>query len=64
MKYLTYWFMDMFIDIVEGLQRLGNLFRKKEKPSLIGLNIEWCTRAGWMERLVTYKQLELWTYNK
>jgi hypothetical protein len=64
MKYL-YWFItDTILDLIEGLNRLGNVFRKKPKHSLITSNVLWCTESEWMDRLVSYKQLELWTKDK
>jgi hypothetical protein len=54
----------MILDIIEGLNRLKNLFRKKPQPSLIASNVFWLTDSEWMERLVAYKQLELWTHDK
>jgi hypothetical protein len=64
MKYL-YWFItDTILDLIEGLYRLRNTFRKKTKPSLIVSNVLWCTESEWMDRLVSYRQLELWTNDK
>ena len=64
MKYL-YWFItDTILDLIEGLYRLRNTFRKKPEPSLIVSNVLWCTESEWMDRLVSYKQLELWTKDK
>jgi len=64
MKYL-YWFItDTILDFIEGLNRLRNVFRKKPKHSLIVSNVLWCTESEWMDRLVSYKQLELWTKDK
>jgi hypothetical protein len=64
MKHL-YWFItDSILDIIEGLNRVKNVFRKKTKPSLIASNVFWVTDSEWMERLVSYKQLELWTADK
>jgi hypothetical protein len=64
MKHL-YWFItDMILDLIEGLYCLRNIFRKKSKHSLIVSNVLWCTESEWMDRLVSYKQLELWTKDK
>ena len=64
MKHL-YWFIaDGIIELVDGIRRLGNLFRKKSEPSLLVSNVLWVTDSGWMDRLVSYKQLSLWTNNK
>jgi hypothetical protein len=64
MKHVKHLFIDMILDIIEGLNRLKNLFRKKPQPSLIASNVFWLTDSEWMERLVAYKQLELWTHDK
>jgi hypothetical protein len=64
MKYL-YWFItDAILDLIEGLNRVKNIFRKKKAPSLIVSNVFWVTDSEWMERLEAYKQLELWTADK
>ena len=54
-------FCDMVIETVEAYYRLRNMFRKKSKPSLIATNVFWCTDSEWMDRLIAYRQLELWT---
>ena len=54
-------FIDMFLEVVEAWDRTVSLFRKKPKPSLIASNVFWCTDSEWMDRLVAYRQLELWT---
>lgn len=61
MIHLQRLFCDMVIEIVEAYYRLRNMFRKKPKPSLIASNVFWCTDSEWMDRLVAYRQLELWT---
>jgi hypothetical protein len=64
MKHL-YWFItDMILELIEGLNRIKNVLRKKSKPSLIASNVLWMTDSGWMDRLVSYRQLELWTADK
>jgi hypothetical protein len=64
MKHL-YWFItDTILEFVEGLYRIKNIFRKTSKHSLITNNVLWLTNSQWMERLVSYKQLELWTADK
>jgi hypothetical protein len=64
MKHL-YWFItDMILDLIEGLNRIKNIFCKKNTPSLIAFNVFWVTDSEWIERLVSYKQLELWTADK
>lgn len=56
---------DMILDILEGLQRIVGWFKRaKPKQSLIIDNVLWCTNSEWMDRLVAYKQLELWTADK
>lgn len=64
MKHVKYLFTDMILDFLEGLDRLSNIFRKKPKPSLIASNVFWMTDSEWMDRLIAYKQLELWTADK
>ena len=54
-------FCDVVIEAIEAYYRLRNMFRKKPKPSLIASNVFWCTDSEWMDRLVAYRQLELWT---
>jgi hypothetical protein len=61
MKHLQRLFTDIVIEAVEAYLRLRNMFRKRTQPSLIAANIDWCTHSQWMDRLVSYKQLELWT---
>ena len=51
----------MFLEAVEAWDRTAYLFRKKPKPSLTACNVYWCTNSEWMDRLVAYKQLDLWT---
>lgn len=36
----------------------------KQQPSLLAQSIGFSTRAGWMERLVAYRQLDNWLSNK
>jgi hypothetical protein len=64
MTHLIRLFSDMVLSFIEGLERIKNMFRKKTEPSLLAANIDWCTNCGWMDRLVSYKQLELWTADK
>jgi len=64
MKHLLRLFTDAILETLEAGQRLGNIFRKKSQPSLMASNVLWCTNSEWMERLVAYKQLELWTKDK
>lgn len=61
MKHLQNLIADILLELIEGLYRLASLFRKKPQPSLLVSNIHWCTNSEWMDRLVAYKQLELWT---
>jgi len=53
--------VDGVIELIETYYRVRNMFRKKPKPSLIAFNVFWCTDSEWMDRLVAYRQLELWT---
>ena len=55
---------DLILGFLEGIERLKRPFEEKPVPSLIVLNIDWCTNSSWMDRLVSYKQLDLWTLNK
>ncbi len=64
MKHLIRLFTDIVLGFIEAVERIQNMFRKKPQPSLIVDNINWCTRSEWMDRLVAYKQLELWTHGK
>lgn len=64
MTHLIRLFTDTALSFIEGLERIKNMFRKKTEPSLLAANIDWCTHSGWMDRLVSYKQLELWTADK
>ena len=63
MKHLKNLFIDLILEFVEAMERTVNLFRKKTQPSLLAININWCTYSEWMDRLVAYKQLELWTHH-
>jgi len=40
------------------------LIRKPKQPSLLAWSIDFSTNAGWMERLVAYRQLDIWLSNK
>ena len=40
------------------------LIRQPKQPSLLANSIDFATNAGWMERLVAYRQLDIWLYNK
>ena len=64
MKHLKNLFIDLILEFVEAMERTVNLFRKKTQPSLLAININWCTYSKWMDRLVAYKQLNLWTLDK
>lgn len=35
--------------------------RKKVKPTLLALNIDWFTNCNWREQLVAFKQMELYS---
>jgi hypothetical protein len=64
MKYFYWMIIDAILEVVEGVNRIKNIFRKKSEPSLIAFNVFWMTDSEWMDRLVAYKQLELWTCDK
>lgn len=40
------------------------LIRQPKQPSLLARSIDFSTNAGWMERLVAYRQLDIWLSNK
>jgi hypothetical protein len=40
------------------------LIHKPKQPSLLAHSIDFSTNAGWMERLVAYRQLDIWLSNK
>ena len=40
------------------------MIRKPKQPSLLAHSIDFATNAEWMERLVAYRQLDIWLYNK
>jgi hypothetical protein len=40
------------------------LIRKPKQPSLLARSMEFSTNGGWMERLVAYRQLDIWLSNK
>lgn len=64
MKHLIHLFTDIVLGFYDGLDRIQNMFRRKSQPSLLVANVDWCTHSEWMDRLVAYKQLELWTCDK
>jgi hypothetical protein len=61
MNHILKLLVDSLIELYEAGDRIASFFRKKPEPSLIVSNILWCTESEWMDRLVAYKQLELWT---
>lgn len=62
MKHIYNLISDTIIGFIEGIERLYNIFnRKKVSPSLVVQNVLWCTDSSWMDRLIAYKQLDLWT---
>jgi hypothetical protein len=61
MNHISKLLIDALIELYEAGERITNMFRKPPKPSLTASNIFWCTNSEWMDRLVAYKQLELWT---
>lgn len=34
---------------------------KRNKPSLLALNVEWFTNCSWTEQLIAFKQMDLYT---
>jgi len=64
MNHLIRLFTDTVLGFYDGVERIQNLFRKKPTPSLLVTNIDWCTNSSWMDRLVAFKQLSLWTADK
>ncbi len=62
MKYLLWFIADQILEMKDAYDRLFK--RSKAAPSLVVNNINWCTNSTWMERLTSYKQLDLWTCNK
>jgi hypothetical protein len=64
MKHLLMFISDTLYNLLDGLDRLVNLFRKKKEPSLLVLNVAWCTNAKWFDYIQAYRQLDLWTFNK
>lgn len=64
MIHLQRMFADAVLEAIEAYYRLRNAFRKKPDPSLIASNVFWCTNSEWMDRLIAYRQLELWTFDK
>lgn len=65
MKHLERLFGDVILDTLEGFERIASFFKRtKQKQSLIADNVYWCTNSEWMDRLIAYKQLELWTADK
>jgi hypothetical protein len=57
-------FVDGVLEFFDGIERIQNVFKRKKQPSLLACNIWWCTNSGWMDRLVAYKQLDLWTFDR
>jgi hypothetical protein len=65
MKYVLWFIADQILEMKDSWDSSIRFFKRtKTEPSLLVNNINWCTRSGWMDRLVSYKQLELWTLNK
>ena len=64
MKYIYRLIADGMIELIDGIERIQNIFKRKERPSLIACNVWWFTNSEWMDRLVAYKQLDLWTFNR
>jgi hypothetical protein len=64
MKHLYYLLVDIICGTQDAYNRVISFFSKKQEPSLIVENILWCTNSTWMDRLVAYKQLNLWTFDR
>jgi hypothetical protein len=64
MKYILMFISDIFYNLIDGLERLTNIFRKKKEPSLLAHNVIWCTNAKWFDYIQAYKHLDLWTFKK
>lgn len=64
MNHLIRLFTDFVLGFYDEIERTRNFFCKNPEPSLIASNVFWCTDSGWMDRLIAYHQLELWTANK
>jgi hypothetical protein len=57
-------FVDGMLEFFDGIERIQNVFKRKKQPSLLAYNIWWCTNSEWMDRLVAYRQLNLWTFDR
>jgi hypothetical protein len=55
---------DALYNLIDGLERLTNTFRKKKEPSLLVHNVNWCTNAKWFDCIQAYQHLDLWTSKK
>ena len=66
MKQLLQSLADMFLDIVEGIERMYNAITRKPKPvpSLLAYNMDWFTHCNWREQIVAFKQLDIYHSNK
>jgi hypothetical protein len=65
MKYVLWFIADRILEMKDAWDCFVSFLKQtKYQPSLIVDNINWCTRSKWMDRLVAYKQLELWTADK
>jgi hypothetical protein len=65
MKYLLWFIADQILEMKDAWDRSIRFFKRtKTEPSLIAANVNWCTRSEWMDRLVAYKQLDLWTHDR
>jgi hypothetical protein len=62
MKHLLWFIADQILEIKDAYDRLFK--RSKVVPSFIVSNVNWCTNSTWMDRLISYKQLDLWTADK
>lgn len=62
MKHIYRLIGDTIVELINGVERVSNtITRKKVQPSLLVFNVLWFTESGWMDRLIAYKQLDLWT---
>ena len=52
---------NLILDFVHDLMLL---IRQPKQPSLLAHSIDFATNAGWMERLVAYRQLDIWLSKK
>ena len=57
--------LDIILGTLNTLQDIYMFFNWSKTPaSLVAQNVYWCTQSKWMDRLIAYKQLDLWTLQK